>query len=219
MAFTVTADHARQEQVWQAISGSWQKEPYQIRRMLTEKAVRASDRRAVFVGLDAYEQATIDALHAEYAKLEAEYGPGPSRRWCRRCNRPAGRGEEARRRGGQSGGEAPCRASKSCRRLRRLPDESCVPRRDRRTSVQARRARRRLPDFPLPQPFWPTSATFTATPAASAMISTATAGAGSTGAGLPSASQRSPSAIYIGEHSSRCARSRAPARTWTSSDR
>jgi ParB family chromosome partitioning protein len=57
MAFTVTADHARQEQIWRAISGSWQKEPYQIRRMLTEKAVRASDRRAVFVGLDAYEAA------------------------------------------------------------------------------------------------------------------------------------------------------------------
>src|SRR5271168_4472450 len=57
MAFTVTADHARQEQVWQAISGSWQNEPYQIRRVLTEKTVRASDRRAVFVGLDAYEAA------------------------------------------------------------------------------------------------------------------------------------------------------------------
>ena len=55
MAFTVTSDHARQEQVWQAISGSWQKEPYQIRRMLTEKTVRASDRPSVFVGLDAYE--------------------------------------------------------------------------------------------------------------------------------------------------------------------
>jgi ParB family chromosome partitioning protein len=55
MAFTVTSDHARQEQVWQAISGSWSKEPYQIRRMLTEKTVRASDRRAVFVGLEAYE--------------------------------------------------------------------------------------------------------------------------------------------------------------------
>ncbi|MCP1752909.1 ParB family chromosome partitioning protein [Bradyrhizobium elkanii] len=57
MAFTVTADHGRQEQVWQAISGSWHKEPYQIRRMLTEKTVRASDRRAVFVGLDTYEAA------------------------------------------------------------------------------------------------------------------------------------------------------------------
>jgi ParB family chromosome partitioning protein len=27
-AFTVSADHARQEQVWQAIAGSWSKEPY-----------------------------------------------------------------------------------------------------------------------------------------------------------------------------------------------
>ncbi len=57
MAFTVSSDHARQEQVWQAIAGSWSKEPYQIRRMLTEKAVRPSDRRAAFVGLDAYEAA------------------------------------------------------------------------------------------------------------------------------------------------------------------
>ena len=54
MAFTVTSDHARQEQVWEAIQKSWSKDPYQIRRMLTERAVRASDRRAVFVGLDAY---------------------------------------------------------------------------------------------------------------------------------------------------------------------
>jgi len=93
MAFTVTADHTRQEQVWQAISGSWQKEPYQIRRMLTEKTVRASDRRAVFVGLDAYEAAggvvlrdlfqsddggwledvaLLDGLFAEKLKTEAE---------------------------------------------------------------------------------------------------------------------------------------------------
>jgi ParB family chromosome partitioning protein len=57
MAFTVSPDHVRQEQVWQAIAGSWSKEPYQIRRMLTEKTARASDKRAVFVGLDAYEAA------------------------------------------------------------------------------------------------------------------------------------------------------------------
>jgi len=93
MAFTVTADHSRQEQVWQAISGSWQKEPYQIRCMLTETTVRASDRRAVFVGLDAYEAAggavlrdlfqsddggwledvaLLDRLVAEKLKAEAE---------------------------------------------------------------------------------------------------------------------------------------------------
>jgi ParB family transcriptional regulator, chromosome partitioning protein len=57
MAFTVNPDHERQLQVWEAIKSSWSKEPYQIRRMLTETSVRASDRRAVFVGLTAYEEA------------------------------------------------------------------------------------------------------------------------------------------------------------------
>jgi len=57
MAFTVTNDHARQEQVWDAIAHSYNKEPYYIRRQLTEGAVRASDRRALFVGIDVYEAA------------------------------------------------------------------------------------------------------------------------------------------------------------------
>ena len=57
MAFTVSNDHARQEQVWDAIKNAWSKEPYQIRRMLTEQTARASDKRALFVGLDAYESA------------------------------------------------------------------------------------------------------------------------------------------------------------------
>ncbi|ATG46446.1 DNA-binding protein [Celeribacter ethanolicus] len=57
MAFTVSDDHARQEQVWEAIKDGWQKEPYTIRRMLTETTVRASDKRALFVGIEAYEAA------------------------------------------------------------------------------------------------------------------------------------------------------------------
>jgi ParB family transcriptional regulator, chromosome partitioning protein len=57
MAFTVNPDHARQVQVWDAVKNSWSKEPYSIRRMLTETSVRASDRRAVFVGVDVYEAA------------------------------------------------------------------------------------------------------------------------------------------------------------------
>jgi ParB family transcriptional regulator, chromosome partitioning protein len=93
MAFTVTADHARQEPEIACQTCSWQKEPYQIRRMLTEKTVRASDRRAVFVGLDAYKAAggvvlrdlfqsddggwlediaLLDGLVAEKLKAEAE---------------------------------------------------------------------------------------------------------------------------------------------------
>jgi ParB family chromosome partitioning protein len=57
MAFTVTADHARQEQVWDSVSRGYNKEAYVIRRQLTEGAVRASDRRALFVGIPAYEAA------------------------------------------------------------------------------------------------------------------------------------------------------------------
>jgi ParB family chromosome partitioning protein len=57
MAFCVSDDHARQEQVWATIQRGWNKEPHTIRRMLTEGAVRASDRRARFVGPEAYEGA------------------------------------------------------------------------------------------------------------------------------------------------------------------
>jgi ParB-like chromosome segregation protein Spo0J len=59
MAFAVTADHPRQDQVWENVSRSGYDEPYQIRRMLTENTVRASDRRKQFVGLDVYEQAGV----------------------------------------------------------------------------------------------------------------------------------------------------------------
>jgi ParB family chromosome partitioning protein len=93
MAFTVTDDHARQEQVWETLERSYNKEPYQIRRMLTERTVRASDKRARFVGLEAYEAAggtvmrdlfqqddggwlenvgLLDSLVAERLKAEAE---------------------------------------------------------------------------------------------------------------------------------------------------
>ena len=57
MAFTVSGDHARQEQVWEAVNRSYNKEPYLIRRMMTEGKVSASERRAVFVGAGAYEAA------------------------------------------------------------------------------------------------------------------------------------------------------------------
>lgn len=57
MAFTVSGDHERQEQVFDRLQYSYDKQPYVIRRMLTEKTARASDKRAVFVGLEAYEAA------------------------------------------------------------------------------------------------------------------------------------------------------------------
>ena len=54
MAFTVSGDWERQEQVWERLASSYSKEPYVIRRQLTEGAVRASDKRARFIG-EAYE--------------------------------------------------------------------------------------------------------------------------------------------------------------------
>jgi ParB family transcriptional regulator, chromosome partitioning protein len=57
MAFTVTNDHARQEQVWEALARSYNKEPFYIRRQLTDGAVRAADKRAQFVGVNTYEAA------------------------------------------------------------------------------------------------------------------------------------------------------------------
>jgi ParB family chromosome partitioning protein len=45
MAFTITDDHARQEQVWDSLASSYNKGAHFIRRHLTEGAVSASDKR------------------------------------------------------------------------------------------------------------------------------------------------------------------------------
>ena len=52
MAFCVSEDHARQEQVFEMLT--WNKAPHTIRRAMTEEKVAASDRRAIFVGAEAY---------------------------------------------------------------------------------------------------------------------------------------------------------------------
>ena len=55
MAFAVTDDHARQEQVYEQLS--YNRSPAYIRQALTATKVQAGDRRAVFVGVEAYEAA------------------------------------------------------------------------------------------------------------------------------------------------------------------
>jgi len=57
MAFTVNGDHERQEQVFERLAGTHDRQPYAIRRMLTEGAVRASDKRARFIDIDGYIEA------------------------------------------------------------------------------------------------------------------------------------------------------------------
>jgi len=54
MAFSITGNHERQEQVWEGLAHAFNKEPFYIRRLLTEEAVPAGDKRAQFIGLDAY---------------------------------------------------------------------------------------------------------------------------------------------------------------------
>ncbi|UPG71748.1 ParB N-terminal domain-containing protein [Roseomonas gilardii subsp. gilardii] len=55
MAFAITKDHDRQEQVFDNLS--YNREPWIIRRDLTKMNVEATDRRARFVGADAYAEA------------------------------------------------------------------------------------------------------------------------------------------------------------------
>ncbi len=54
MAFTVADDHQRQEEVWAQLDHSFNKSPSFIRQKLTEDSVRVTDKRAAFVGVDAY---------------------------------------------------------------------------------------------------------------------------------------------------------------------
>jgi len=55
MAFAISDDHARQEEVHENLG--WNREPRVIRSRMMESHVPPSDRRAIFVGVEAYEQA------------------------------------------------------------------------------------------------------------------------------------------------------------------
>jgi len=57
MAFCVTGDHTRQDQVYEKIQNGYNTEPFYIRRLLTEGAVKGNDRRVLYVGAGAYEAA------------------------------------------------------------------------------------------------------------------------------------------------------------------
>lgn len=54
MAFSVSDDHPRQDQLWELLAHSYNKSPELIRSKLTEDMVRVSDKRTLFVGVDAY---------------------------------------------------------------------------------------------------------------------------------------------------------------------
>lgn len=66
MAYAVSEDHARQEQVFDLLGPD--RPPYLIRRTMTETKVSATDRRAVFVGAEAYGEAGGTLLRDLFAE-------------------------------------------------------------------------------------------------------------------------------------------------------
>ena len=55
-AFTLSDNHKLQEQVWTNLP-TWNRRPHLVRQMLTADAVSGTDRRVLFVGLEAYQAA------------------------------------------------------------------------------------------------------------------------------------------------------------------
>lgn len=71
MAFAITEDHDRQEQVYENLS--WNRDPSTIRRDLTKTNVAATDRRAIFVGTDAYAEAGGTIIRDLFAEDRGGY--------------------------------------------------------------------------------------------------------------------------------------------------
>jgi ParB family chromosome partitioning protein len=76
MAFAVTEDHARQEQVFEALS--WNRSAQLIRRAMTEEHVRADTKRAVFVGEEAYSLAGGRVLRDLFAEDDGGWFEDPA---------------------------------------------------------------------------------------------------------------------------------------------
>ena len=84
MAFTVNPDPVRQEQVWESIQHSYNRQPWHIRQLLTETSIPASDKRAQFATLDDASRLALLAhcvsygVNALYERLNPYSGSGVS---------------------------------------------------------------------------------------------------------------------------------------------
>jgi ParB family chromosome partitioning protein len=73
MAFAITEDHARQEAAFERLS--YNRDASTIRRLLTETHVAATDRRAIFVGAEAYTEAGGSILRDLFTEDGGGYLP------------------------------------------------------------------------------------------------------------------------------------------------
>jgi ParB family transcriptional regulator, chromosome partitioning protein len=53
-ALAITDDHGAQERIWESTQHEWERSAHNLRRLLTEKQISTSDRRARFIGVEAY---------------------------------------------------------------------------------------------------------------------------------------------------------------------
>ncbi|MBU1538376.1 MAG: ParB N-terminal domain-containing protein [Alphaproteobacteria bacterium] len=77
MAFTVSEDHQRQEGLWESLP-NYERHPQTIRRHLTRDRVSATDRRAIFVGAEAYQAAGGVMVRDLFADDQGGYFADPA---------------------------------------------------------------------------------------------------------------------------------------------
>ncbi|MCQ0090597.1 ParB/RepB/Spo0J family partition protein [Roseovarius sp. M141] len=77
MAFTLTDDHARQVEVWEAVKQHYAPSPHSIRSKLTEQSYSGSSKLANFVGLDAYKAAGGSVIEDLFAERDAMHLEDP----------------------------------------------------------------------------------------------------------------------------------------------
>jgi ParB family chromosome partitioning protein len=77
MAFAISDDHAAQEAAWFK-QPEWNRDPATVRRVLTSAHVEATDRRARFVGMEAYAAAGGHILRDLFAEAHEGYLTDPA---------------------------------------------------------------------------------------------------------------------------------------------
>lgn len=77
MAFTLTDDHARQNEAWEVVKQNYNPSPHSIRNQLTQKFYSGSSKLALFVGIDAYKQAGGSVIEDLFAERDAMHLEDP----------------------------------------------------------------------------------------------------------------------------------------------
>ncbi|MCQ0090368.1 chromosome partitioning protein ParB [Pelagivirga sediminicola] len=78
MAFTLTDDHARQVEAWEAVKQHYSPSPHSIRNHLTQKSYSGSSKLALFVGIDAYKEAGGSVIEDLFSERDAMHLEDPN---------------------------------------------------------------------------------------------------------------------------------------------